>query len=159
MEYLWEGELLALAVAVEALSDHPLAQAIVKDGRERLNGRALPAAGDLKSLTGRGVTARRGQVAVSGDWSRHRRVTGTGDNAAATTRPTRRGPRTYAQSFASSPPLSSVGRATPCLSGAAARQSARTSRTCGRWADAKTQASSSLPRRSTHATLESAPDA
>jgi Cd2+/Zn2+-exporting ATPase len=52
-----EGELLALAVAVEALSDHPLAQAIVKDGRERLDGRALPTAGDLKSLTGRGVTA------------------------------------------------------------------------------------------------------
>jgi Cd2+/Zn2+-exporting ATPase len=52
-----EGELLALAVAVEALSDHPLAQAIVKDGRERLNGRTLPTASDLKSLTGRGVTA------------------------------------------------------------------------------------------------------
>ena len=52
-----EGELLALAVAVEALSDHPLAQAIVKDGRERLNDRAVPTAGDLKSLTGRGVTA------------------------------------------------------------------------------------------------------
>jgi Cd2+/Zn2+-exporting ATPase len=52
-----EGEMLALAVAVEALSDHPLAQAIVKDGRERLNGRTLPAASDLKSLTGRGVTA------------------------------------------------------------------------------------------------------
>jgi len=52
-----EGELLSLAVAVEALSDHPLAQAIVNDGRERLNGRPLPTAGDLKSLTGRGVTA------------------------------------------------------------------------------------------------------
>src|SRR3546814_15912380 len=52
-----EGELLALAVAVEALSDHPLAQAIVKDGRERLNDRAVPTAGDLKSLTGRGVPA------------------------------------------------------------------------------------------------------
>src|SRR3546814_2016234 len=52
-----EGELLALAVAVEALSDHPLAQAIVKDGRERLTARAVPTAGDLKSLTGRGVTA------------------------------------------------------------------------------------------------------
>src|SRR3546814_5427383 len=37
-----EGELLALAVAVDALSDHPLAQAIVKDGRERLNDRAVP---------------------------------------------------------------------------------------------------------------------
>jgi Cd2+/Zn2+-exporting ATPase len=51
-----KNELLALAVAVEALSDHPLAQAIVKDGRERLGARAAEA-GDLKSLTGRGVTA------------------------------------------------------------------------------------------------------
>src|SRR3546814_8118576 len=49
--------LLALACAVEGLSDHPLAQAIVKDGRERLGGRELPTATDLKSLTGRGVTA------------------------------------------------------------------------------------------------------
>lgn len=52
-----EAELLALAVAVEAMSDHPLAQAIVKDGRERLGDAELPAASDLKSLTGRGVTA------------------------------------------------------------------------------------------------------
>ena len=52
-----EEDLLTLAVAVEALSDHPLAQAIVKDGRERLGGRELPSATDLKSLTGRGVTA------------------------------------------------------------------------------------------------------
>ena len=52
-----EEDLLALAVAVEALSDHPLAQAIVKDGRERLGEREPPTATDLKSLTGRGVTA------------------------------------------------------------------------------------------------------
>ncbi|KHA63835.1 heavy metal translocating P-type ATPase [Sphingomonas sp. Ant20] len=52
-----EDELLALAVAVESLSDHPLAQAIVKDGRERLGERGLPTATDLRSLTGRGVTA------------------------------------------------------------------------------------------------------
>lgn len=52
-----ESELLAVAVAVEALSDHPLAQAIVRDGRERLGGASLPAASDLKSLTGRGVSA------------------------------------------------------------------------------------------------------
>jgi Cd2+/Zn2+-exporting ATPase len=52
-----EEELLTLAVAVEALSDHPLAQAIAKDGRERLGGGELPPASDLKSLTGRGVTA------------------------------------------------------------------------------------------------------
>src|SRR3546814_10527451 len=52
-----EGGLLGLAVAGEALSDHPLAQAVDKDGRERLCDRAVPTAGDLKSLTGRGVTA------------------------------------------------------------------------------------------------------
>ncbi|MES2290944.1 MAG: heavy metal translocating P-type ATPase [Pseudomonadota bacterium] len=52
-----EVELLAIAVAVEALSDHPLAQAIVTQGRERLGDRALPDASDLKSLTGQGVTA------------------------------------------------------------------------------------------------------
>lgn len=52
-----ESELLATAVAVEALSDHPLAQAIVRDGSARLAGRALPHAADLRSLTGRGVTA------------------------------------------------------------------------------------------------------
>jgi Cd2+/Zn2+-exporting ATPase len=52
-----EADLLAVAVAVEGLSDHPLAQAIVQDGRERLGTRAVSAATDLKSLTGRGVTA------------------------------------------------------------------------------------------------------
>lgn len=51
-------ELLSVAVAVEALSDHPLAAAIVRDGRERLEpDTALPAATDLRSLTGQGVIA------------------------------------------------------------------------------------------------------
>ncbi len=49
--------LLAIAVAVEKLSDHPLARAIARDGAERLGERALPVASDLASLTGRGVTA------------------------------------------------------------------------------------------------------
>jgi Cd2+/Zn2+-exporting ATPase len=53
-----EDELLTLAVAVEGMSDHPLAQAIVKDGRERLGHDSFPAVSDLESLTGRGVTAR-----------------------------------------------------------------------------------------------------
>lgn len=52
-----EEELLKVAVAVEQLSDHPLAAAITRDGRERLGGSAVPDARDLKSLTGRGVTA------------------------------------------------------------------------------------------------------
>jgi Cd2+/Zn2+-exporting ATPase len=52
-----EAELLATAVAVEALSDHPLAEAIVKDGRARLGDAPVAAASDLESLTGRGVRA------------------------------------------------------------------------------------------------------
>ncbi len=52
-----EEELLATAVAVERLSDHPLAEAIARDGAERLGKTVIPAATDLKSLTGRGVTA------------------------------------------------------------------------------------------------------
>lgn len=52
-----EKELLAVAVAVESLSDHPLARAIARDGRERLGEDPVPHASDLESLTGRGVTA------------------------------------------------------------------------------------------------------
>ena len=52
-----KDELLALAVAVERLSDHPLARAITDDGLSRLGDRALPIADGLKSLTGRGVAA------------------------------------------------------------------------------------------------------
>jgi len=52
-----EEDLLATAVAVERLSDHPLAEAIARDGGARLGKTAIPAATDLKSLTGKGVTA------------------------------------------------------------------------------------------------------
>ena len=52
-----ETELLATAVAVEALSDHPLARAIAQDGVERLGGMTLPVASGLRSLTGKGVVA------------------------------------------------------------------------------------------------------
>lgn len=52
-----EDELLTVAVAVESLSDHPLAAAIARDGRERVGSRNIPDAANLKSLTGRGVTA------------------------------------------------------------------------------------------------------
>jgi Cd2+/Zn2+-exporting ATPase len=52
-----ETELLAVAVAVESLSDHPLAAAIARDGTARLENHVIPTASDLKSLTGRGVTA------------------------------------------------------------------------------------------------------
>ncbi|TPE65068.1 heavy metal translocating P-type ATPase [Sandaracinobacter neustonicus] len=52
-----EEQLLAVAVAVEQLSDHPLARAIAADGRARLAGAAIPAAANLRSLTGQGVSA------------------------------------------------------------------------------------------------------
>ena len=52
-----EEELLTVATAVESLSDHPLAAAIARDGRERLGGREIPSASGLENLIGRGVTA------------------------------------------------------------------------------------------------------
>ncbi len=52
-----EPALLALAAAVESLSDHPLAAAIVKGSNERLGGKPIPEARNLKALTGRGVQA------------------------------------------------------------------------------------------------------
>lgn len=56
-EGVTETELLAVAVAVESLSDHPLAAAIAKDGRERLGQQPIPTASNLENLIGRGVTA------------------------------------------------------------------------------------------------------
>lgn len=56
-----EASLLAVAIAVETLSDHPLAAAVVRDGQARLGpGVAVPAAEDLRSITGRGLAARIG---------------------------------------------------------------------------------------------------
>lgn len=52
-----EDELLRVAVALEALSDHPLAAAVVRDGRERLRDKPVPQAHGLESITGRGVKA------------------------------------------------------------------------------------------------------
>ena len=52
-----EGELLAVAIAVENRSDHPLAAAVVRDGSTRLGRRDLAAATDVESITGRGVRA------------------------------------------------------------------------------------------------------
>jgi len=53
-----EDELLAVVVAVESHSDHPLASALVKGGRERLkSGAPAVRADDVRSLTGRGVQA------------------------------------------------------------------------------------------------------
>jgi len=53
-----ESELLRIAIAVEDLSKHPLAKAVVRDGREKLNdGVYVPEATNLKSITGRGIQA------------------------------------------------------------------------------------------------------
>jgi Zn2+/Cd2+-exporting ATPase len=52
-----ETELLRVAAAVEALSDHPLAEAIVRDVKERM-GTVERNATEFKSITGRGVSAR-----------------------------------------------------------------------------------------------------
>ncbi len=53
-----EDELLAVALAVEEQSDHPLASAVVAGARDRLADRIKPATVmDVKSITGRGVQA------------------------------------------------------------------------------------------------------
>ncbi|MGA5466759.1 heavy metal translocating P-type ATPase [Mycobacterium sp. NPDC050041] len=52
-----ELELLTVAVAVEEQSDHPLARAIVRDGRERLAGAVVPRATDVRAVIGRGIAA------------------------------------------------------------------------------------------------------
>jgi Cd2+/Zn2+-exporting ATPase len=63
-----ESELLRFAIAVEDLSKHPLAKAVVRDGKKKLgegeNGSQgdIPEATDLKSITGRGI-----QATVEGD--------------------------------------------------------------------------------------------
>ena len=52
-----EDELLRVAIAVERLSDHPLAAAVVLGGKERLEERFGLEAHDVQSITGRGVKA------------------------------------------------------------------------------------------------------
>jgi Zn2+/Cd2+-exporting ATPase len=51
-----EDKLLEIVVAVEKLSDHPLAAAIVKDGTERLK-MDVPAASNASAIQGRGIEA------------------------------------------------------------------------------------------------------
>jgi Zn2+/Cd2+-exporting ATPase len=56
-------ELLQVVIAVEKLSDHPLAAAIVKDGLQKLGSDVQPAS-NLQSITGRGVQATYGDLTV-----------------------------------------------------------------------------------------------
>ena len=52
-------ELLRVAISVEQLSDHPLARAIARDGRELLASGNIPEAQDFRSRTGpRPLTAK-----------------------------------------------------------------------------------------------------
>ncbi|MEP2773995.1 MAG: heavy metal translocating P-type ATPase [Fulvivirga sp.] len=59
-----EQELLKIAVAVENLSDHPLAKAVVRDGKERLDGADIPEAKDLEAVLGKGIKASLGNDKV-----------------------------------------------------------------------------------------------
>ncbi|AZS77390.1 MAG: heavy metal translocating P-type ATPase [Achromobacter sp.] len=59
-----EQELVAIAVAVESLSDHPLAAAIVRDGRKMLGLYPIPEANQVENLVGRGITANVGEQQV-----------------------------------------------------------------------------------------------
>ncbi|MFT3827535.1 MAG: heavy metal translocating P-type ATPase [Chitinophagaceae bacterium] len=51
-----ENDLLAVVIAVESLSDHPIAAAIVKDAKERLQ-QEVSSAQNLQAIAGRGVKA------------------------------------------------------------------------------------------------------
>ncbi|WP_216823575.1 heavy metal translocating P-type ATPase [Niastella vici] len=52
-----EDELLKIAVAVESLSDHPIAKAIVRDGKKKLKDQNFPHANDLEAMLGKGIKA------------------------------------------------------------------------------------------------------
>lgn len=52
-----EEELLKIAVAVETLSDHPLAKAVVRDGKERIKNSDLQEATHLEAVMGKGIKA------------------------------------------------------------------------------------------------------
>lgn len=59
-----ENELLKIAIAVENLSDHPLAKAVVRDGKKRLEGISIPEAKDLEAVLGKGIKATLGKDKV-----------------------------------------------------------------------------------------------
>jgi Cd2+/Zn2+-exporting ATPase len=52
-----DQELLRNVIAVESLSDHPLAAAVVRDGKLLLEAASIPQAQDIQSITGRGIKA------------------------------------------------------------------------------------------------------
>lgn len=71
-----EAELLEAAIAVESLSDHPLAEAIVKGGKERIQ-TEIEDADDLEAITARGVKATfKGKVIHMGNRLLMREISG-----------------------------------------------------------------------------------
>lgn len=54
---LSEIQLLKIVVAVEALSDHPIARAIVRDGKIKLGNEKNPQAQDMQAVLGKGIKA------------------------------------------------------------------------------------------------------
>lgn len=56
LDNVGEQDLLSIVIAVEKLSDHPLAAAIVKGGIEKLKGE-VPHAANVEAIVGRGVKA------------------------------------------------------------------------------------------------------
>lgn len=56
-----EEELLKIAIAVEKLSDHPLAKAVVRDGKGRLKDTNIPQAKNLEAVLGKGIKATLGE--------------------------------------------------------------------------------------------------
>jgi len=72
-----EEDLLTTAVAVEELSDHPLAAAIVEGGKDKLQTTTLPKAENLEALTARGIKATvEGQQVHIGNRRLFRELTG-----------------------------------------------------------------------------------
>lgn len=59
-----EEELLKIAVGVESLSDHPLAKAVVRDGKERLKDNTIPEASNLEAVLGKGIKASLGNDSI-----------------------------------------------------------------------------------------------
>ena len=52
-----ENDLLKIVVSVESLSDHPIAKAIVRDGKEKLGNDSIPQAHDMEAVLGKGIKA------------------------------------------------------------------------------------------------------
>lgn len=70
-------ELLTVAIAVEELSDHPLASAIIEGGKKELADKEIPEAQNLEALTARGIKAQlQGQIVHIGNRRLFKELTG-----------------------------------------------------------------------------------